>query len=355
MKLNIKGKYLNGHLHFHGRQHRDHLTFLHRFAHFDLDVDHVAFHGCSELTVDGRIGFGPDGQSAAFHRLVADEDGPQLAVQLEEDLAFAVGRQIGRTGQRLEMQRLSLLDRHLELLGNLGTDQKVARVDLELLGNLGTDQKVARVELVHRPVLLAVVEKVLGHLGVQSGAHHVGFRHVLELLLQLRLQGVEVEGVHVGARPVVDPGQVLQHVAPERLGESAVRLSDLSLQELDDGVGEGQLGGLVQDVLLAQLVLGHVLSQIAHDLGTGRHLDDVPQDLVGVAITPLDVLELITQSQAVRLELQVGVLAAGDLVLIHVRVARPHGARAFERSVQRSRLLPKSGILAHFVQVQLFF
>ena len=52
------------------------------------------------------------------------------------------------------------------------------------------------------------------------------------------------------------------------------------------------------------------------------------------------------------LELQVGVLAAGDLVEVDVGVAALHGGGALEGCVQAARLLPVGRVGGHVVQVQ---
>lgn len=83
----------------------------------------------------------------------------------------------------------------------------------------------------------------------------------------------------------------------------------------------------------------------------GTNLDEVAQDLVGLAVFLLDQLELIAQTQREGLELQVGVLSSGDLVFVDIGVAGSHGGRRFERSVQVSGLFPISGILADLAHI----
>jgi hypothetical protein len=78
------------------------------------------------------------------------------------------------------------------------------------------------------------------------------------------------------------------------------------------------------------------LGQVADDLAGGCDLDDVAEDLVGLGILLLDLLELGAEAEAEDLELEVGVLAAGDLV----SVATLHGRRSLERRVEHACLFP---------------
>ena len=64
-------------------------------------------------------------------------------------------------------------------------------------------------------------------------------------------------------------------LAPQRLRESTVRLSEVTLEELDDGLGEIELVGSVDDVLLRELVRDHELGEVSYDLRRGSDLDDV--------------------------------------------------------------------------------
>ena len=84
---------------------------------------------------------------------------------------------------------------------------------------------------------------------------------------------------------------------------------------------------------------------------TGRgHFDDVTQQEIGLSVSLLDLFELVAQTQGVSLELQVGVLTAGDLVEVDVGIARLHGHGALERCVQRPRLFPVGRVSADFIQ-----
>ena len=67
-----------------------------------------------------------------------------------------------------------------------------------------------------------------------------------------------------------------------------------------------------------RLVLHHEDGQVAHHLGGGGHLHNVAQHVVDLDVHLLDLLEPVAQAQALHLGLEVGVLAAGDLVAVDV-------------------------------------
>ena len=96
------------------------------------------------------------------------------------------------------------------------------------------------------------------------------------------------------------------------------------LEELDDGAGEGESGGLLLHVLRGQLVLHHELGQVAHDLAAWSHLvvvgglrtsikkqhsvhlDNVTEEQVGLPVFLLHHLKLVAQAQAVGVTLRHG-------------------------------------------------
>ena len=88
-------------------------------------------------------------------RFVFDHNSPQLSVHLTEHFSLSVGMQI-TDRQYLNVQDFSRLDRHLELLADLGTSEEES-----------CRQTINGTELV--PEQHVVVE----HFGVQSGAKDV--------------------------------------------------------------------------------------------------------------------------------------------------------------------------------------
>lgn len=84
------------------------------------------------------------------------------------------------------------------------------------------------------------------------------------------------------------------------------------------------------------------------------HLHDVSENLIGDGVLLLDVGELLAEPERVGLEVQIGVLATGNLVLVHVRVAGLHGDGALERRVQKASLLPVGAVLVHSLGVDAY-
>lgn len=66
----------------------------------------------------------------------------------------------------------------------------------------------------------------------------------------------------------------------------------------------------------------------------------------------LDLFEFVAETEREGLELEVRVLAAGDLVLVDVGVAALHRHGAFERRVQLAGHFPVSVVLGHVVERQ---
>ena len=89
------------------------------------------------------------------------------------------------------------------------------------------------------------------------------------------------------------------------------------------------------------MVLGHEDGQVAHHLGRGRHLHDVAQHLVDLAVILLDLHEAAAQAQGLHLGLEVGVLAAGDLIAVDVGVVA--GEAALKGVVALAHVLPVVG------------
>jgi hypothetical protein len=111
--------------------------------------------------------------------------------------------------------------------------------------------------------------------------------------------------------------------------------TELSLHEADDRLGEVQqrraghrlVGDRVDQVLGRQALQHQVQRQVAHHLGGGGDLHDVAEQQVHVPVRVQHGVPLLAlQAHARALDEQVGVLAAGDLVVEHARRAGLHAA-----------------------------
>ena len=101
-------------------------------------------------------------------------------------------------------------------------------------------------------------------------------------------------------------------------GEAPGGLSHHALEVGHNGVGVAEILALGADVLGGQVVLDHEDGQIAHHFGGGGHLDDAAQHIVDLLVHLLDLVEAAAQTKGDDLRLQVGVLAAGDLIAVDV-------------------------------------
>ena len=141
------------------------------------------------------------------------------------------------------------------------------------------------------------------HLGVHVVTGNIDVGNVLSKLFpQFALQLFKVEGLHVETRTGVDPGSITDDLGPKGLGESAGRLSQVTLEELDDGFGEVELVGPLRDVVFAEVVAGHELSQVTDDLGTGSDLDNVTTKLVGKGVVLLDLVPMGSETELSSLD-----------------------------------------------------
>lgn len=93
-----------------------------------------------------------------------------------------------------------------------------------------------------------------------------------KLAAQLRLDLLEVEGLHGCARPAVDLGLVADDTRPQGLGEAAHWLAEIALEELHYGGREVKLLGTVDDILRREAVGSHPLGEVADHLGGRRDL-----------------------------------------------------------------------------------
>lgn len=165
-------------------------------------------------------------------------------------------------------------------------------------------------------VLVGKLAELLKDLGVHAVAQHVGRRNVAAVLLDELLTNVR-EGVrlHVLAGTVVDALLIADDLGAEGLREATDGLTEVTLEELDDGRREVELAGLLEDVLFAQFVRNDELSKVADDLGGGSDLDDVAAEVVCLDVRLDDLLPLSGEAELLRLEHQVGVLTSGHGVL----------------------------------------
>ena len=151
---------------------------------------------------------------------------------------------------------------------------------------------------------------------------------------EFSLDLLEVQRRKVGTRPAVDSGLVPDDLGAEGLWEAADWLAEVALEELDDGRGEVEGIGPLEDFLLRELVGGHPLGKVANNLRRGRDLDDVAalyllhvndwtgkgcgaatHEIVGLDVLPLDLRPLGTETELRGLELHNDNERNGNLAL----------------------------------------
>lgn len=83
--------------------------------------------------------------------------------------------------------------------------------------------------------LLNKALELLEHLGVHVVARYIEVGDLGAILLpQLSFNLLEVKRSHVQTRTLIDPSLVTDDVRSKRLGETTVRLAEVTLEEFDD-------------------------------------------------------------------------------------------------------------------------
>lgn len=257
LRKQIRNRWKTYHLHGAENSNRVTLLDLGSLVHADLDDDTA--HRRSDLAAVGSIGLGTS-SVVDGGLLVVDGDLADLTVDFVEDLALA-----GLLGERSDGKQLQ--DKHLTLL----------QLDVELLANLGTGQEEASGQDGQITVLLHELAVVLEDLGVHGVTGHVALSGSSELLLDLGLDLGQVERLQVQTGALFELAAVTQGSGAQRLRESTVGLAHETLQELQNGGGEVELGRASNDIVGGQLVGDHELSKVTNNLGSGSDLDDVAQ------------------------------------------------------------------------------
>ena len=136
------------------------------------------------------------------------------------------------------------------------------------------------------------------------------------------------------------------------LGPAVGRRAERARHHVDHRIGEGH--GVVFGQRL-DFLAGHALGEqverhVADDLARGRHFDDVAEQLVDVGVHTLDLAPMMAEPHRFGLLLQVGELAARDLV--HVDVGRAVARRVVERQVVGANGLPIERVVAERLLVE---
>lgn len=289
-------------LHLHRGQDTQGVSSLDVLALLHSDVDDDTRHGRSDAS---RVGRGLLSRNVLDSCVrVGNDDSSGLSVELEEALPGSLLGVQGTDGQQLDGQGLSLLDGDGHLLVDLGLAEEVS----------GRDNRQVS-------VLLNEALELLEHLGVHAVRLDIKVVDVSAVLLsELGLDFGEVERLHAQTGSRVDSLLVPDDLRSQGFGESLVRLSEVSLEELDNGRGEVELGRSVEDVLFGEVVRDHELGKVTDDLRGRSDLDDVSTELVRLDVLLLDLDPLGTKTKLRSLELQVGVLSTGHLVVKDTRI-----------------------------------
>ena len=92
---------------------------------------------------------------------------------------------------------------------------------------------------------------------------------------QLRLDLLEIKWLHGSTRPPINAWFVTNNFGAQGFREPSDWLSEVTLEELNDGGWEIELLGAVYDILLRQFVRNHELGEIADHFGGGGYFNNI--------------------------------------------------------------------------------
>lgn len=311
----------DNHLHLHGAENSNGVTLLDLTVVLDPNLDNNTAHGRTDLARISGVGL-EAGNVLDRSLLVVDGDLADFTVHLKEDFALAslVGQ--GTNSEEFEDEGLALLNLDVELLVDLGLAEEVL---------CGEDGKVA--------ILLNKLLVVREHLGVHVVRSNVALRNCAVLGLDVLLDLGQVDGRKRLAGALGELAALAaEGLGAERLGESAVGLAHETLKEVEDGAGEVEGLGLLNDVVVGKLVRDHELGEISDDLGGRGNLDDIAKEVVGLGVSLLGLGPLGAEAELRGLEDEVGQLTTWDLVDVNLGVGTSKAS--LEARVLEAELLP---------------
>lgn len=147
------------------------------------------------------------------------------------------------------------------------------RVGTTLLGvwSIGTKEDSGQSFSPKITVLVSEAAELLEDLGVHVVRCNIVIGDVLaELFTQLGLDLLKVERLHGQSRSTSDSRSVTDNLGSQRFGETAVRLSEVTLEEFDHAFREVQAVSLFENLLLRQVVRDHELGKVTDSLAESQ-------------------------------------------------------------------------------------
>ncbi len=259
-------------------------------------------------------------------RKVLDLHLARFAIEFEIDVAGAVLMDAA-DGVELDDQGLARLDVDTYLIPDIQTVKE---------DRSGQDRGVA--------VFLTMAVELLVNPGIKHPGEDIPIAdRMAELLFQLLLFGPEIDRLEKFAGTDGEGLLVLEDNLLQLFGETAVGLTDHPLEEIDHALREGQILTALINVLGLEIVLHHEHGHVADDLRGGGYLDQVAEHVVDLAVHLLALLPAMPEAQSFDLGFVIGVLAAGDFVVVDLGGAAAQFG--LERSVVSAHALPVVGQL----------
>jgi len=238
----------------------------------------------------------------ALRRLIADDNGTGVAVQLEVDGASTVRLHLA-DGIELDDQGLACFNVEGGLLPRLKTVEEDRCRDDRGVG-----------------ILLAVPVEFGIDIRIKDGGNQrLVINSVVKLLFQFEPLLVKIYRFKQLARPAGDRLLILEDDLLQLLRPPLIRLTEHPLEHADNRFGKSQLLFGSIDILGLEIALHQEHRHIADHLGGRCYLDDVAEHHVDLVVHLLALIPALDETEPGNLRFVVGVLAAGNLVMVDLR------------------------------------
>ncbi|SMX50740.1 hypothetical protein PEV8663_04786 [Pelagimonas varians] len=262
----------------------------------------------------GGVGFGA-GCGLRRDFAVGHADGARLAVQFKEDLHFAF---VIRLAQCL----------HADF-------QRFAGIDFrcDLLSGLHPVKEGLRWQCPHRTIAAMAAHIIKEDLGIHQVSVQIlvidGF--AFQQARQFGSGGFDINRFGVQSGTIGESGFVLEDLFLDLGRPSAGRLAKAALHHINHRFRKADINIGVFDLRAVQPLRHHHQRHVTHHLGRWRDLDDIAKHPVHIGIGLRHFVPALLKPHRARLRLEIGELAAGHFMQIHL--GRRGLLAAFERSI----------------------
>jgi hypothetical protein len=202
---------------------------------------------------------------------VIDDDSTNFSVHLEETFSSTLLYIEGSDSQQLDDQHLALFDFNAHFLVDLGLSKEESSGKDAFHACLVRNRQIWEgTERNNSPQITEFIgesSKLFEHLGVHVVRRNIAIGNVLaKLFSQFSLDFLELQWLHCQTRSSSDPLSVSDNLGSKWLREPTIRFTEVSLEELDNTLGEVQAVGLFENLVLCEIVGHHELGKVTYYL-----------------------------------------------------------------------------------------